>query len=247
MAKCGTTKLYHILPWYLRFCTKISPHHIMQYQIVSVPNDAPYGKPTHHATQHLGVAEQGPRKTKACLSPSFLMSSHTTTPWTIWTTGVIVFETEAARNNAAPLPGPVVWGRQVTVVGHKSGQDEDKGSQLSLWKLPPSTVEGDLREYYANAGLKHINFKMTPDYASSVGMAFVRFESPKAAMAALRMGPPEIRGSKCQVRFSKCPVRFSEYQGDKEVCPCALVRIRWRPPPPHLCASACIQVPSSRS
>ena len=27
------------------------------------------------------------------------------------------------------------------------------GRELSLWELPPSTVQGD----YANAGLKHIN------------------------------------------------------------------------------------------
>ena len=69
----------------------------------------------------LGVVEQGPRKTKACLSPSLLTSSHTTALWTIRTTGVIVFEPEAARNDTAPLPSPVIWGRQVTVDGHKSG------------------------------------------------------------------------------------------------------------------------------
>ena len=108
---------------------------------------------THHTTQHLRVVEQGPRKTKACLSPSFLTSSHTTALWTIRTTGVIIFETEAARNDTAPLPSPVIWGRQVAVDGHKSGQDEDMGRERSLWELPPSTVQGD----YANAGLEQIN------------------------------------------------------------------------------------------
>ena len=148
------------------------------------------------------------------------MSLHSTAPWTIRTTGVIIFETEAARNDAAPLPGPVVLGRQVTVEGNKSGQNEDRDSELYLWELPPSTVESDLREYYANVGLKRIKFKMTVDYSSSVGVAFAGFESPEAAMAALRMGPPEIRGSKCRVKFSG-------YQADKEVCPCALARIPW--------------------
>ena len=163
------------------------------------------------------------------------MSSHATAPWAIRTTGVIIFKTEAARNDAAPLPGPVVLGRQVTVEGHKSGQNEDRDSELYLWELPPSTVESDLREYYADVGLKRIKFKMTIDYSSSVGMAFAGFESPEAAMAALRMGPPEIRGSKCRVKFSG-------YQGDKEVCPCALVRIRWCPPPPPAPAFLCFRV-----
>ena len=138
------------------------------------------------------------------------------------TTGVLVFETEAARTEAALLPGPLASGRQVTVEGHKTSGSEDKDTELYLWELPPSTVVSDLRKCYTSTGLKRIKFKMTADYSSSVGVAFVGFESPEAAMAALKMGPPEIRGSKCRVKFSG-------YQGDKEVHPCALVCIRWCP------------------
>jgi hypothetical protein len=125
--------------------------------------------------------------------------------------GVLVFETEAARTEAALLPGPLASGRQVTVEGHKTSGSEDKDTELYLWELPPSTVVSDLRKCYTSTGLKRIKFKMTADYSSSVGVAFVGFESPEAAMAALKMGPPEIRGSKCRVKFSG-------YQGDKEVC-----------------------------
>ena len=56
-----------------------------------------------------------------------------------------------------------------------------------------------------------MKFKMNANYATSVGVAFVGFESPEAALQALQMGPPEIWGT-------RCGVKLSGYQGDKEVC-----------------------------
>uniref|UniRef100_A0A7S4G774 RRM domain-containing protein n=1 Tax=Eutreptiella gymnastica TaxID=73025 RepID=A0A7S4G774_9EUGL len=124
--------------------------------------------------------------------------------------GVLVFETESARKVAATLPGPVVMGRQVQVEGPK-GACGHKDCELYLWDLHPSAVESDLRYYYANMGLVRVKFKMTADYSHAVGVAFVNFQSPEAAMNALTLRPPEIEGMKCRVKLSG-------YQGDKEVC-----------------------------
>jgi hypothetical protein len=125
--------------------------------------------------------------------------------------GILVFDSEASVEEAALLPGPTIMGRQVEVESPMGGSSSDKGSELYLWGLPPSAVEEDVRMYYANAGLMRLKFKMTPDYSSTVGVAFANFESPEAAMKALEMGPPEIRGVKCYVKPSG-------YQGEKEVC-----------------------------
>ena len=125
--------------------------------------------------------------------------------------GVLIFESELAAKQAALLPGPLVLGWQVYV----ASSNIDNG--LYLWELPPSVVESDLWEYYAHAGLKEIKFKMTDDYSTSVGVV-ASFQSFEAVMAALKMGPPQIRGSKCRMKFLGC-------RSDKEVHPCVLVCI----------------------
>ena len=125
--------------------------------------------------------------------------------------GILVFDTEESADEAALLPGPTVMGRQVEVESPKGVSTLDKDSELYVWGLPPSAVAEDLHIYYANVGLQRLKFRMRPDYSTTVGVAFVNFESPEAAMKALAMGPPEIRGVKC------C-VKPSGYQGEKEVC-----------------------------
>ena len=125
--------------------------------------------------------------------------------------GILVFDNEASVDEAARLPGPTVMGRQVEVESPLGGGSLDKASELYLWGLPPSAVEEDVRMYYTDKGLTRLKFKMKPDYSSTVGVAFANFESAEAAMKALEMGPPEIRGVKC------C-VKPSGYQGEKEVC-----------------------------
>ena len=127
------------------------------------------------------------------------------------TAGLIVFNTEEAAKQAALLPVPIVQGRQVEVERPVVGVGQDKSAELYLWNLPASATESDLRGYYADAGLRRMKFKMNANYATSVGVAFVGFESPEAALQALQMGPPEIRGT-------RCGVKLSGYQGDKEVC-----------------------------
>ena len=119
-------------------------------------------------------------------------------------------------------------GRQVQVEGPK-GACGHKDCELYLWDLHPSAVESDLRYYYANMGLVRVKFKMTADYSHAVGVAFVNFQSPEAAMNALTLRPPEIEGMKCRVKLSG-------YQGDKEVCPsasllhpCASLSVRFGP------------------
>ena len=125
--------------------------------------------------------------------------------------GILVFDNEASVDEAARLPGPTVMGRQVEVESPLGGGSLDKDCELYLWGLPPSAVEEDVRMYYTDKGLTRLKFKMKPDYSSTVGVAFANFESAEAAMKALEMGPPEIRGVKC------C-VKPSGYQGEKEVC-----------------------------
>ena len=126
--------------------------------------------------------------------------------------GILVFDSEASAAGAALLPGPTVLGWQVEVESPMPhGSSFDKGSELYLWGLPPWAVEEDVRRYYANAGLARLKFKMNADYSTSVGVAFAGFENREAAMKALELGPPELRGVKC------C-VKPSGYQGEREVC-----------------------------